>query len=135
MIHPAYFFSLLLLPAQVHGATPGSLLESNFPTFSSQAEVSAAAVADDGSVFIAGGFSAVDGVARAGLAKLSSTGTLDPTFIGTLLDDLEEPLVALGDDVIVTPALFPLPNGRLIQLARSPSMFSFPAPSEANSKP
>ncbi len=104
---------------QVFAALPGELEESNFPIFSAQASVSAAAVAEDGSVFIAGEFSSVDGVEQAGLAKLTATGNLDASFVGLRLEDSGfQPWFPSANDATPQPALFALPGGRLMQLGR-----------------
>lgn len=111
---------LLFLAPGILSATPGSLIESTFPNFSAQATVSAAAISDDGSVFVSGDFNAADGTPRPGLAKLTPSGLLDTAFNPT--PDPSPPIgggvpvfssFGLGDQ---SPPLFALPQGRLMTL-------------------
>ena len=59
---------------------PGELSPTNLPELRSEATVIATAIADDGSIFLLGDFDEVDGIPRPGLAKLTNSGHLDPSF-------------------------------------------------------
>ncbi len=61
-------------------AQPGDLLPSQFPDLSAQALVTSAVTTPDGSTFLMGNFTEVDGITRPGLAKLTPSGHLDQTF-------------------------------------------------------
>ncbi len=76
-------------------------------------------MAGDGSVFIAGGFSSVDGVARSGLVKLSPDGFLDATFTGTLLNDPGDGWLGFQENLSAQDSLFALPGGQLMQLGQN----------------
>ncbi|MBK8227761.1 MAG: delta-60 repeat domain-containing protein [Flavobacteriales bacterium] len=68
--------------------------------------VNAIALLSDGSVMIGGSFSQVNGVARGGLAKLSSSGVLDPSFpSGAGISGTGTPSLA---------AIAVLPDGRVL---------------------
>jgi|GEM_PF-2491778 len=78
-----FLFGLLLaifLPSWAGGQTPGTL-DSTFQTGSSiDSLVMAIVPAGGGKVYIGGGFSAVHGAARKGVARLNADGSVDPTF-------------------------------------------------------
>jgi uncharacterized delta-60 repeat protein len=77
---------MAVLPA----VSASEVLPDNFPELSTQAWIREAEIAPDGSVFLLGNFTAVDGVPRPGLAKLTPTGTLDPTFAPLEVGDLSQ---------------------------------------------
>lgn len=61
-------------------ARPGEVLPDRFPVFSKQGIVFAAETTDDGSVFLVGDFTEVNGIPRPGIAKLTADGDLDDSF-------------------------------------------------------
>jgi hypothetical protein len=81
-------------------ATPGELLEGSALEFEEDAAVLQSFVTGDGSVFLLGDFTKVDGVARPGLAKLKPSGELDLSFDPSVRVDLSEVLFDFGTDVI-----------------------------------
>ena len=117
----------LALPSLLQANHPGQVLESHFPLLSSQATVETAAVAGDDAVFLLGDFTAVDGVPRPGLAKLTKAGTLDLAFApetGPALSPSGSgvPFSGWGWGVLDSfqrPALFSLPQGRLLIIGSS----------------
>lgn len=101
------------------GLTATEVLPDEFPVLSTEARVEEAAVAPDGSVFIEGVFTSVDGVARPGLAKLRADGTLDPEFAPLDAPDLSI-IDEFGSQVLwgwggEEDELFALSNGGLMR--------------------
>lgn len=73
-------FLSVVLPVLSGYARPGEVLPKILPDFEKQGTVFAAAEAPDGSFFVMGDFTTVDGVSRPGLAKLDASGRLDESF-------------------------------------------------------
>lgn len=69
---------LSFLPAQVHAAELPSTPNVNYPM--TNGSVVAIIAAADGSQYIGGNFSEVDGVPRNNIARILADGTVDPTF-------------------------------------------------------
>jgi uncharacterized delta-60 repeat protein len=61
-------------------AVDGDLDTTFNPVFSAAAEIYKTQTMPDGKIFVAGGFTTVNGVSRGGIAKLNADGTLDTTF-------------------------------------------------------
>jgi hypothetical protein len=105
---------LTVIPAQAN-----DILADQFPTFSTEAWVQEAAVANDDSIFVKGAFTSVNGIPRPGLAKLGPNGSLDLEFAPRKVSDLSL-IDEFGSQLIVGWAdppneLFPLSGGRLIR--------------------
>jgi hypothetical protein len=105
---------LFVFPLVAH-ATPGTLMDSNFPRMSAHATVTDAAVAVDGAVFLTGDFVEIDGVPRPGIAKLAADGRLDESFAPLPLGSADSQ-GWLSFPRLNSPALFALPAGRVMAL-------------------
>ena len=105
-------FGTGLLPAN-------QVLPDRFPELSTEAWVEEAEVAPDGSVFLLGDFTAVDGIPRPGLARLQPDGRLDPDFAPLEVENLN--IIDEFGSVLITglgrnpDELFALENGGLIR--------------------
>lgn len=113
--------ALLLLAAMAAfpAASASEVLPDNFPELSTQAWIREAEITPDGSVFLLGHFTAVDGIPRPGLAKLTPTGTLDPTFAPLDLEDLNQ-IDEFGSQLVISfdappRELFALSNGGVMR--------------------
>ena len=105
---------LVWLTGGIAVARPGKVLPDRFPSFSKQGTVYAAEVAEDGSVFMVGDFTEVNGVARPGIAKLTANGELDVTFEPT-----EKVAATLTFDLLPREPVTPYrqgPQWRVIEL-------------------
>lgn len=71
-------------------ASANEVLPDRFPELSTQALIQEVEVAADGSAFLLGDFTAVDGIPRPGLAKLTPGGTLDAGFAPLEVADLNQ---------------------------------------------
>lgn len=95
-------------------ASGNEVLPDNFPELSTEAWVREAEIAPDGSVFLSGNFTTVDGIPRPGLAKLQPNGQLDPDFAPLQVDDLSR-----TDEFGGTPIVaFDAPPRELFALSR-----------------
>jgi|GEM_PF-2370704 len=99
-------------------ARPGQKLSDQFPDLSAQALVTSAVTTPDGSTFLMGYFAEADGITRPGLAKLTPTGHLDPTFAPlsfALFDyQVNPPIYFFSNSPHTREPLFPLQRGGLI---------------------
>ncbi len=95
-------------------AAPGTLLEAAPNLAAAERLPAASAVAPDGSVFVHGAFTGVDGFPRPGLVRLLADGTVDPDFQPTVVDVTEEGLSVLPITPSASAALLPLSDGTLL---------------------
>lgn len=109
----------LLLPLTL-GARPGDLLPDQFPDLTAQALVTSAVTTEEGTTFLSGFFTEIDGITRPGLAKLTPSGHLDPSFAPPTFSvadfDPDPNIFIFGVDLerISHRTLFPLQNGGII---------------------
>jgi hypothetical protein len=95
-------------------AAPGTLLDAAPNLAAAELLPAASAVAPDGSVFVRGAFTGVDGFPRPGLVRLLEDGTVDPDFQPAVVDVTD---TAPSLSPVTPPAsttLLPLSDGTLL---------------------
>lgn len=95
-------------------AAPGALLEAAPNLAAAERLPGDGAVAPDGSVFVHGKFTGVDGLPRPGLVRLLADGTVDPDFQPAAVDVTDVNQTALTALLAPPPALLPLSDGTLL---------------------
>lgn len=74
------WLGLWLFPIMAAAISPGDILFARPKMPRAQGHIAASFAAPDGSVFLRGDFTAVNGTSRPGLVKLTATGEVDPGF-------------------------------------------------------